>query len=80
MTEFCENFFYEYKVIWYEEDKGEVTDKGITFGRNYSEAVERIESYYGDAIIQLAVYMPEDLPVYVLEGVVANKFFDNRPY
>lgn len=44
------------------------TVKGITFGETYSEAVERLEDYYGGEIIAIEYFMRlEDSPVEITD-------------
>ena len=37
---------------------------GITFAENYYQAMENIEGYYGDTIIEISLYMLEEDSVY----------------
>lgn len=51
-------------LIWNEFD--EVTERvtGITFGKNYAEAMENIEAYYGDELIRVTIELEEEATVY----------------
>lgn len=39
---------------------------GITFANTYTEAMENIEGYYGDSIIDIRLFMQEESSVYEL--------------
>ena len=41
--------------FWDEVDMKEKKVSGVTFGHNYVEAVQHIEDYYGDTIINFSV-------------------------
>ena len=60
---------FEYEIKIFESDeKTERIVHGITFGNNYADAVENIESYYGDTIIEiLHVFMNDACSVYEFE-------------
>lgn len=61
----------EYEVQIYDEfsekeNKYEIIH-GVTFGNTYTEAMENIESYYGDDIINVKLYMNEEHSVYEID-------------
>ena len=61
----------EYEVQIYDEfsskeNKYEIIH-GITFGNTYAEAMENIEEYYRNQIIDVKLYMNEEQTVYELD-------------
>ena len=40
---------------------------GVTFAENYAEAMKNIETYYGDNIIDVKLFMLEESSVYEFE-------------
>lgn len=62
---------FEYEVQVYDEFSEKVNKyeviHGITFANTYAEAMENIESYYGDTIIDIKLYMNEEQSVYELD-------------
>ena len=62
---------FEYEVQVYDEFSEKVnkyeTIHGITFADTYTEAMKNIESYYGDTIIDIKLYMNEEQSVYELD-------------
>ena len=60
-------FPIEYKIkIWDEIDEKERIVYGITIAENYADGIKKIESYYGDTIIEMRTFMNETCPVYEL--------------
>lgn len=62
----------EYEVTIYDEyskkeNKKEVIH-GIAFGESYAEAMENIEKYYGEEIVDVKLYMNEEQTVYELDA------------
>ena len=51
-------------LIW--NDLDGVTERvtGITFGKNYTEVMENIETYYGKEIIKVSIELQEEATVY----------------
>lgn len=76
-------FPFEYVLnTWNECDKKEEIVHGITFGKDYTEAMSNIESYYGDTIIAIEkLYGLEEVtaPIYEIEfngseGILSHMF------
>lgn len=55
----------KYSALIWNEFNG-VTERvtGITFGKNYAEAMENIEAYYGDELIEVTIELQEEATVY----------------
>lgn len=71
----------KYKAKIYDEtDTREDVVYGITFAENYSQAMENIECYYGDTIIEISLYMLEDTSVYEFNETDNIKKNDNEIY
>lgn len=61
---------FEYEVNIYDdfsENGGFEIVHGITFGYTYAEAMENIEKYYGNNIIDVKLFMNEEQSVYELD-------------
>lgn len=76
-------FPFEYILnTWNELDEKEEIVHGITFGKNYTEAMSNIEGYYGDTIIaieKLCGLEEVSVPVYEIEmngsgGILSSMF------
>lgn len=62
---------FEYTVVICSEfkDYKEETIKGITFAGSYTEAMEQIEDYYGNEIVEITrLFACEECSIYELEG------------
>ncbi len=56
---------FEYKVTVYNDNKHcNEKYKGITFATDYTDAMDNIESYYGETIIDIKIYGLEESSVY----------------
>lgn len=54
-----------YKVHYWDEDsQKEIFYFGVTLANSYSDAMEKVETYYGDNIISVALFMNEECSVY----------------
>lgn len=61
----------EYKVtVWIEEEEKNKIYYGITFGENYTEAMAKIEDYYGKEIIDVKLFMNEEGEVFEFENLI----------
>lgn len=67
--------FYEYKATYYVD--GERVERGVTYAKDFGEAMTNIEEYYGEDLICVTLYGLEHNSVYVLEGPSAEKFFED---
>lgn len=57
----------EYSAIVYDEMNYHTEQVyGITFANTYTEAMENIESYYGESIVDIRLFMNEENSVYEL--------------
>ena len=57
----------EYSAKVYDDIEHKVDQVyGITFADSYAEAMEKIEKYYGSAIIDIRLFMQEESPIYEL--------------
>lgn len=57
----------EYSAMVYDEMQYNTEQVyGITFADSYAEAMEKIEKYYGDTIIDIRLFMQEENSVYEL--------------
>lgn len=66
----------EYIVtIWDDLTNKEEVVKGITFAKNYTEAMSKIEDYYKDGIIDIKLFMLEEGSVYELEFIKDSPLF-----
>lgn len=66
----------EYIVtIWDDLTNKEEVVKGITFAKNYTEAMSKIEDYYGNEIIDIKMFMLEEGSVYELEYIKDSPIF-----
>lgn len=60
--------FYEYKVkYWNEIGKTEEECYGIVYGENLSEIGEKIESYYGENLIEIIISPTPESSCYEFE-------------
>ena len=50
----------------------EGTVKGVTFGDSYVAAMNNIESYYGDELIDIQIECQEEAPVYEFENYLRS--------
>lgn len=68
-------YFYKYKVNGYGEDVGEYIHEGLVYGMNFTEAVDILENYYDNEIINLYVEPAgeEDSPYLLNEQYKINK-------
>ena len=58
----------EYTAVVYYEDFGESeTVHGVTFAKNYLEAMKKLEYYYGDSIVEITLSECEEMDVYEFE-------------
>lgn len=58
-------FPVEYKVyIWDKSEKNAETFYGVTMAKSYAEAMDNIEKYYGNSIIEISLYGHEEGTVY----------------
>ena len=55
-------------LIW--NDLDGVTERvtGITFGKNYTDAMDNIEAYYGKEIIEVSIELQEEATVYEISS------------
>ena len=54
-----------YKVHYWDEDsQEEIFHFGVTLADSYSDAMEKVETYYGDNIISVSLFMEEECSVY----------------
>lgn len=75
-----ETFPVLYKVlIWDEDERREKMCYGVTIAESYQEAITFIESYYGDTIIEISLYMNEENVLYEFnkEDKYMREFLDN---
>lgn len=57
----------EYSAMVYDEMEYNTEQVyGITFANSYAEAMEKIEKYYGNTIIDIRLFMQEENSVYEL--------------
>lgn len=57
----------EYSAKVYDDIEYKVNQVyGITFADSYAEAMEKIEKYYGDTIIDIRLFMQEENSIYEL--------------
>ena len=55
----------EYKVrCWDEYEENEYEAYGVTIAENYTEAMSNIESYYGEELIEVKMFMQQEQSVY----------------
>ena len=70
----------EYEVQVYDEFSEKVNKyeiiHGITFASTYAEAMENIESYYGNTIVDIKLYMNEERSVYELDP--SSEYHEDR--
>ena len=65
----------EYKAIIYEEDEGKNTEvKGVTFAESFAQGMEYIQGYYGDALIEVSLFMLEEGYVYDFNETTYSSF------
>lgn len=58
-------FPVEYEINMWDEFVGKSkTVYGVTLAKSYTEAMNNIEKYYGDSIIEISLYPHEDSGVY----------------
>lgn len=59
----------KYSALIWNEFNG-VTERvtGITFGKNYADAMENIEAYYGDGLIRVTIELEEEATVYEINS------------
>lgn len=68
-------FPVEYEIKVYDEIEGkEETLHGVTFSDSFHGAMENIEEYFGDELIEVTLFMNEDVPVplYVFEDTMKS--------
>ncbi len=47
---------FKYNVIFFDEDnKNDLEICGITFGKNFEEAMKNLEEYYGNELIEVKI-------------------------
>ena len=55
----------EYKVrCWDDYEDKEYEAYGVTIAENYTEAMSNIESYYGEELIEVKMFMQQEQAVY----------------
>lgn len=71
-----DTFPVEYKINMWDEFVGKSkTVYGVTLAKSYTEAMDNIEKYYGDSIIEISLYPLENNSVYEF-----NWDEDDNPY
>ena len=56
---------FEYEVtVWYSGDRKAEKRQGVTFADSYSEAVENVEDFYGEDMIDVKLFALEENKVY----------------
>lgn len=69
-----------YRVrIWEEDERREKMLYGVTIAEGYKEAMEAVEGYYGDTILEVSLFMNEENFVYEFnkEDDYMRSFIDN---
>lgn len=57
----------EYEVEFYNEIEGEMEYiKGVTMAESFSDAMQKIENYYGDELNKVTITLLEEAEVYEL--------------
>lgn len=60
-------FFWKFKIMCWASDIGEFVHEGLTYGATFTEAMESLESWYGDEIMEVYLEcITEDGEPYVL--------------
>lgn len=73
MTKEVGMFPVEYEVEVYNDMNGNMeTLHGITFADSYTEAMDKIENFYGDDINMITITLLEENTVYEFEHTVDN--------
>ena len=71
--------FFECRVSYYNDTaEGIVTERVLTYGFSYAEAMGRIEDCYGDDLIKVEIYAVEPGEVYIF-GMADSFCGDNVP-
>ena len=72
-----DNAFFSYEATFFNEDeKKSVTECGIVCGKTFTDAVEFIESYYGDELASLQVtWITSEFPL-IIEKNALKKIVD----
>ena len=59
----------EYEVeVWNSDEKKIETVHGVTFGDTFTEAMEKIEGYYGEDLCSVTIFLLEESEVYEFEN------------
>ena len=59
-------------IIWNDDSRKYDKIHGITFGENYTQAMQNIEKYYGTDIVSIKLFMNEENSIYELEDALSD--------